>query len=189
LPIEVERKARVAHPDKVRALLAQRADAEASTYHDTYYDWPDGTLEHDGRQELRVRVVETANDSQAILTFKGTPLDDTSVPEFETTVDDPVAADEILTGLGLVHLIRFQKHCRNYTFRSGSYDVKATIVQIPELDDETFIEVETIVETADQTPPATRAIHDVLTSLGLSDQELTDELYTDRVRTQRGARP
>jgi adenylate cyclase, class 2 len=100
LPIEVERKARVADPDKVKALLAQHSDAEASTYHDTYYDWPDGTLERDGHRELRVREIETATDRQAILTFKDTPLDNTSVPEFETTVDDPTAVDAILTGLG-----------------------------------------------------------------------------------------
>jgi hypothetical protein len=29
----------------------------------------------------------------------------------------------------------------------------------------------------------------VLASLGLSDQDLTDELYTERVRARRGARP
>lgn len=187
MPIEVERKARVADPDKLQALLAARAEAEASTYHDTYYDWPDGSLESDGRRELRVRVIETSAGRRAVLTFKDTPLDDTSVPEYETAVEDSPALDTILTGLGLTHLVKFQKRCWNYTFEANGHQVKATIVQVPELDGETFVEVETIVDTADRTAAATDAIDQVLASLDLGKHDLTDELYTDRVRSQRDA--
>ena len=186
MPIEVERKARVADPDRVKALLAHRAGSEASTYDDTYYDWPDGRLERDGGQELRVRVIETDdNQRRVLLTYKATMLDRSSTPEFETTVGDASAIDAILTGLGLVHLVAFQKYCWNYTFRAHDHDIKATVVQVPELAGETFLEVETIVDTPTQTSAATAAVHNVLTDLGLTDKDLTDELYTDRVRTQR----
>jgi len=179
-------KARVADPDRVKALLAGRAAAEVSTYHDTYYDWPDGSLEHEGGQELRVRVIETDDHQRRVLlTFKAAMLDRSSTPEFETTVGDASATDAILTGLGLVHLVAFQKHCWNYTFRAHDHDIKATVVQVPELAGETFLEVETIVDTPAQTVVATTAVHNVLTGLGIGDQDLTDELYTDRVRTQR----
>lgn len=187
MPIEVERKARVADPDKLHGLLAARADAEASTYHDTYYDWPNGSLELDGRRELRVRVIETSTGRQTVLTFKDTPLDGTSVPEHETTVDDPAALDTILTGLGLAHTIRFQKRCWNYTFEANGHQIKASVVQVPELDGETFVEVETIVDTTDLTSAASAAIDQVLASVDLGEDDLTDELYTDRVRAQRDA--
>lgn len=188
MPIEVERKARVADPDRVKALLARRAGAEASTYDDTYYDWPDGRLARDGGQELRVRVIETDDrQRRVLLTFKAAMLDRSSTPEFETTVGDASTIDAILTGLGLVHLVAFRKHCWNFAFRADDHDIKATVVQVPELAGETFLEVETIVDTPARTSAATAAVDDVLTGLGLGDQDLTDELYVDRIRARRTA--
>jgi len=188
VPIEVERKARVTDSDRVKALLARRASAEASIYHDTYYDWSDSRLERAGGQELRVRLIETDGQQPCVLlTFKAAMLDGSSTPEFETTVGDVSATDAVLTGLGLVHLVAFQKHCLNYTFRADGYDIKATVVQLPELDGETFLEVETIVDNPGETVAASAAVHNVLIGLGLSDQDLTDELYVDRVRAQRSS--
>jgi adenylate cyclase, class 2 len=190
VPIEVERKARVSDPERIKALLARRASAEASTYHDTYYDWPDSRLERDGGQELRVRLVENdGGQLRVLLTFKAAMLDRSSTPEFETTVGDLSAADAILTGLGLVHLVAFHKRCVNYTFRANGHDIKATVVQVPELEGETFLEVETIIDDRGQTVAASNAVHSVLGDLGLSDEDLTDELYVDRVRARRGGTP
>ena len=44
--IEAELKARVNDPGRLRERLRQRADEELSTYRDTYYDRPDGSLTH-----------------------------------------------------------------------------------------------------------------------------------------------
>jgi adenylate cyclase class 2 len=48
VPIEAELKARVQRPDQVRDQLRQRADKQVSTYRDTYFDRPDGTLTAEG---------------------------------------------------------------------------------------------------------------------------------------------
>jgi adenylate cyclase class 2 len=44
VPIEAELKTRLQPPDQVRDQLRQRADEQVSTYRDTYFDRPDGTL-------------------------------------------------------------------------------------------------------------------------------------------------
>lgn len=184
MAIEVELKARVADPDHVRGELERRADAVASTYRDTYYDWPDRRLTSNGRQELRVRVIETDTASRCLLTFKGAMLDKASTPEHETDVASPEAIAAILAGLGLQHLIAYTKHCQNYTFDVDGHQITATLVTVPELDG-VFIEVETLIPDGVPADTAKTAIRRVLADLGLSEEDLEPTFYVDMVTTRR----
>jgi adenylate cyclase class 2 len=55
---------------------------------------------------------------------------------------------------------------------------------VPELEG-TFLEVETQASD-DEVPSALAAVRRVLADLGVSDQELTTETYSDAVRAARG---
>jgi adenylate cyclase, class 2 len=59
----------------------------------------------------------------------------------------------------------------------------ATVVTVPELDG-TFLELETMTDE-DGIRAALADIHAVLTRLGITDDDLTSELYTDAVMRQR----
>jgi adenylate cyclase class 2 len=187
MPVEAELTAVVQDPDCVRAALADRADPEHSTYADTYYDRPDNSLDADG-YELRVRTVTTGESTRILLTFKEPAVDDDSgsKPEHETEIGSAKVVDTILTRLGLVELISFEKHCDNYRFAEGERELLATVVQIPELDGLTFIELETIAEQ-DDVSAALQVVRDVLGSLGVAENDLTTESYTDRVAARRKA--
>jgi adenylate cyclase, class 2 len=185
MAIEVELKVRVPDRDSVVGWLAGQAAGEPSTYRDTYYDWPDGALERDGRKELRVRVIDRTNGSRVLVTFKAPMLDSTSTPEYETTVADADSMDAILRGLGLAHAIAYKKHCINYRFQHQGLAITATVVDVPELPDDTFLEVEALVGDGENTGDALAAIRSVLGQLGLSDDDREDEFYIDMVRRQR----
>lgn len=177
-------KVRVPDRDSVVGWLAGQATGEPSAYRDSYYDWPDGSLEREGRKELRVRVVHRAGGSRVLVTFKAPMLDSTSTPEYETNVADAESMDAILRGLGLTHTIAYEKRCINYVFRHQDHAITATVVDVPELPDDTFLEVEALVGNDDDTGDALAAIRSVLGELGLSD-DLVEEFYIDMVRRQR----
>jgi adenylate cyclase, class 2 len=185
MAIKVELKARVPDRDRVVAWLAGQATGEPSTYRDTYYDWPDGSLERDGRKELRVRVIDRTIGFWAVVTFKGPMPDSTSRPVYGTTVTDARGMDAILLGLGLGHAIAYEKRCINYRFPHHGHAIIATLVDIPELPDDTFLEVETLLGDNNDTSDALNAIRSVLTQLGLGDDHLEEEFYIDLVRRQR----
>ncbi|SDX65862.1 adenylate cyclase, class 2 [Saccharopolyspora shandongensis] len=184
MAVEAELKARVSDPETIRARLRERAEEQVQTYRDRYFDWPSGSLDRQG-YEVRVRVVETAATTTSVLTFKEPPVHDSgSKPEHETTLADaePVAA--LLATLGLVEHIAFEKHCRNFRLTEHGRDVLATLVHVPELDG-TFIEVETIVPDATDVAAGLDAVRAVLDSLGITNDDLTTETYTDAVAARR----
>ncbi|MGD0937390.1 MAG: class IV adenylate cyclase [Streptosporangiaceae bacterium] len=182
--IEAELKARVSDPDTLRDHLRRLASEELSVYRDTYYDRTDRDLTTQGR-ELRVRVAETGGVQRVLLTYKEPPADEASgsKPEHETTVADPAVVDVIFRALGLEHLVSFEKHCVNYRFTAKGRDMLATVVTVPEIDG-TFIELETIVPKREVTA-ALRDIRAVLHELGITDEDLTTEQYTDAVMRSR----
>lgn len=184
MPIEVELKARVTDPGAVVGRLRSWAEGEVSTYADTYYDFPDRRLTETGRQEVRLRVIDKPGGSRAVWTFKDAMLDAASTPEWETEVADPRAADAILTGLGLQHLIAYTKQCENFRFTAHGHPIVATIVTIPEIDG-TFLEVETLVPDNAERDDALKAIHAVLTDLDLTETDLEPTFYIDLVRARR----
>ncbi len=61
----------------------------------------------------------------------------------------------------------------------------ATLVRVPELDG-TFLEVETMADEGDLAA-ALRDVREVLGELGIGEQDLTTEQYTDAVAARRAA--
>jgi adenylate cyclase class 2 len=187
MPIEVELKARVHDADNVLARLRSKSHGQPSTYRDTYYDWPDRRLEHAGRQELRIRVIEADSETRALWTFKGAMLDAASTPEFETMVTEPEMARAILAQLGLEPVITYTKHCVNFTFDTDSHQVKATVVRVPELEG-TFLEIETLVLDETAIDPAQAVIRGVLAELDIAEPDLEPTFYVDMVAGRRDDR-
>jgi adenylate cyclase class 2 len=187
MPVEAELTATVSDPSRVRAQLADRATVERSTYADTYYDWPDHSLDRNGF-ELRVRTITTGDTRRVILTYKQPPVDTASrsKPEHETEVDNAAVLYETFIGLGLVELISFEKHCENYRFSAQGRDLLATVVEIPELDGQVFIELETMAEPDDVTG-ALAVVRAVLADLGITDRDAVTDSYTDMVAAHRAS--
>ncbi|MFD8084094.1 class IV adenylate cyclase [Kitasatospora sp. NPDC059722] len=188
MAIEAELKAVVRDPEAViKQLGDQYGVGRAEVYQDTYYDAPDGSLMGEDR-ELRIRTVHGPDDTRTVLTYKGARVDEASgsKPEHETQVEDADAAHEIVKGLGFTPRIRFEKRCRNYDFKRDGRHLLATLVRVPELN-ATFIEVETAATTRDDLVPALAVVRAVLTDLGIGEDDLTTELYTDAVSAARPA--
>lgn len=185
MPVEAELTAVVTDPDRVRAALSQRAPVEPASYADTYYDHSDLRLDRAG-YELRVRTITTAAASRVVLTYKEPPVPggQGSKPEHETTASDAEVLHTMLRGVGLIDVIAFTKHCGNYRFTERGRELLATLVRIPELGDQTFIELETAAEP-DDVPAALEDVRAVLADLGITDHDLTSETYTSRVAAAR----
>lgn len=183
--VEAELKARVRDADMLRATLDGRAEKQVAVYRDRYFDSPDGSFANVGH-ELRIRTIEAAGGARHILTFKAPAIDQAggSKPEHETPVGDPQAAEAIIAGLGYRPLIAFTKHCANYQLRHDGRDLLATVVTVPEIDG-TFLEVETVIDDDAGLPVALDGIRAVMASLGISEHDLTTELYTDAVKAAR----
>ncbi len=184
--VEAELKAVVRDVDAVRAALDQRAPAQVSTYADRYFDYPDRRLTKQGR-ELRVRTItDNSSQTRVLLTYKEPAVDADSgaKPEHETTAQDADVLATVLTALGVKEFIAFQKHCVNYRLTTLGQDLLATLVTVPELEGQTFIEVETMTK-ADEVDAALDVVRSVLRELGISEHDLTTETYTDAVATRR----
>ncbi|MFE5582401.1 class IV adenylate cyclase [Kitasatospora sp. NPDC056531] len=189
MAIEAELKAIVRDPEGVLKQLEDRHGVgRVEVYRDTYYDAPDGSLMGADR-ELRIRTVHSSDDTRTVLTYKGARVDEASgsKPEAETRVEDAEAAHEIVRGLGFTPRIAFEKRCRNYSFQRDGRSLLATLVRVPELDDATFIEVETVAATEADLVSALTLVRMVLAELGISEIDLTNELYTDAVAAARPA--
>lgn len=186
--IEAELKARVHDAVGLRRALRRRGSEEIGLYRDTYYDRPDRELTEHGR-EVRLRVVETGSVRRAILTYKEPPVDvaSGSKPEHETFIADESVVEAVLLAAGLERVVSFEKHCANYRFTEHGRDFFATIATVPEISG-TFIELETMVSEA-ETSPALNDVRAVLHDLGITDDDLTTEQYTEAVIRARVSRP
>jgi adenylate cyclase class 2 len=187
VPVEAEIKAKVRYPDQLRATLDERATGEPSTYHDRYFDLSDHRLTR-GDRELRVRTVtDAAGKRTVLLTYKEPVVDAAtgSKPEHETTAADAEVLVTALTALGAVQVIAFRKACVNYRFTAHGRELLATLVTIPELGEEMFIELETQAGPS-EVDAALAVVRDVLGELGIEPDDYTTELYTDAVIAHRG---
>jgi adenylate cyclase class 2 len=181
--IEAELTAVLRDPEQVHAALAARATPQPSRYADTYYHRPDGSM---AGHKLRVRTITESNSVTTIVTLKEPAVDDRgSKPEHETTVADPTVLHTILRTLGLTPLIAYEKQCVNYVFEANGRRLLATIATIPDLANETFLELETMTPV-EELPAAMELLHEVLGSLGVTTAELDNKSYIARVRTARG---
>ena|SRR5580765_2662721 len=186
MSVEVEVKARLCDPARVRQLLAGITDGENAVYADHYLDFPDRRLTTAG-YEIRLRTVtDDAGAVRSLLTFKEPAVEAVSgsKPEHETFVADPVVVTTLLGALGLVEMIGFEKRCTNYRFTAHGRDLVATVVEVPKLDRETFVELETLT-TDDDVNAALVVVRRVLGELGVTDDELTTDTYTDEVAVRR----
>jgi len=182
--IEAEMKARVLDPERVLVALKKLGPGRVEVYHDTYYDDAGRTLTRSDR-ELRIRTVR-GTETHSLLTYKDARVDEESgsKPEHETRVEDVDAAHALLRGLGYTPTIEFEKRCRNYDLAHDGRRLLATLVSVPELD-ETFIEVETLVESPPELAAGLQAVREVLENLGIGGNAFTTELYTDAVAARR----
>ena len=182
--IEAELKARVRDPEAVKRSLEERSEGRTEVYRDTYYDTPDRSL-NDQDRELRVRTVHGPEGTRSLLTYKEARVDEVSgsKPEHETQVSDPAAVDAMLRGLGYTPSIGFEKHCLNYEFEARGRKILATLVRVPEISG-AFLEVETLIEQDDDLQSALDDIRAVLHALGIRNEDLTNELYTDAVASR-----
>lgn len=195
--IEAELKADVRDPQHVAGMLGRWADEDSVIYRDTYYELPAAGPHARGLsparglralgRELRLRTISGAS-TRHVLTYKEAPVDEESQskPEYETEVADRTVVEHTLLGIGLLIDIAFEKHCRNYRFDRAGRDFLATLVQVPEIDDSTFIELETLVSDADEVQAALGAIKAVFAELGIDPAtELNRSYYQDMVRAHR----
>lgn len=182
--IEAELKARLTNPDAVRQALARLAAPERAVYRDSYFDTPAEDLAKEGR-EVRLRTIETGDTLRYLLTYKETAADveSGSKPEYETELASPSVVGRLLEVLGCVVAVELTKECENYRFTMDGRDFLATLVKVPELDG-TFLEVETMADL-DDVPQALAAVRGVLELVGVTEAELTTELYTDAVSSAR----
>lgn len=180
--IEAELKARVKDVASVKEWLGGKAASEAATYKDVYFDRGDELTRSD--RELRVRTVSTAKSLRSVLTYKQARVDEASgsKPEHETEVSDPEAVASFLLDIGFTEYVQLTKHCQNYAFQFGGFEVLATLVHVPEIEG-AFLEVETLVSEA-QLGTALAALTDLLKVLGL-ENELESGTYTDAVLAAR----
>lgn len=184
--IEAELKARVREPDRVCAELRLLAPETVAVYRDVYYDRPDRGLTSADR-ELRVRVIETAEGRRCVLTYKDAAVDSASgsKPEHEIQADDATTLGVILAGLGFEPVIAFEKQCTNFSLFVYGRPMTATLVRVPELDGQTFLEVESLVDAIEHVQPVLADIRRLLAELGIAEADLTTELYTDAVASHR----
>lgn len=184
--IEVELKAVVRDGDALRAALEQRAPAQRVTYADRYFDYSDHQLTEQER-ELRVRTItDSTGRSRVLLTYKE-PVpgaEGGAKREYETTAGDAEVVVSVLTALGVAEFLAFQKHCVNYRFTALGRDLLATVVTVPELAGQTFLELETMAD-AEEVDAAWGVVRCVLRELGISEHDLTTVTYTDAVAAQR----
>jgi adenylate cyclase class 2 len=182
--IEAELKARVRDLGQLQGQLDTLAAREICTYSDTYYDWPGRQLSAGGR-ELRLRLVMADGRPRSLLTYKEPAVDSASgsKPEHETAVADAPVIDVMLRALGLAPMVAFEKHCTNYRFEARGREMLATLVRVPELNG-TFIEIETMTdESAMKT--ALADVRAIFAELGVPEDDLTAEQYTDAVMKAR----
>lgn len=117
-----------------------------------------------------------------MLTFKEPAVDAAtgSKPEHETTAGDAAALITVLTALGAQEVLAFEKRCTNYRFTAHGRELLATVVTVPELAGDTFVELETLA-APDDIDAALTVVREVLAELGIEPGDHTADLYADAV--------
>ncbi len=171
MAIELEAKVRVESHEPVRAKLRQIGATFVRTATETnrFFDQLDASLHQSGRGlRLRSVVVEGGEKSSPLLTFKG-PQQKSALKqreELEVAVSDAETMASILTSLGFVERISFEK-------RRESWRMKKCQIELDELPSlGQFVEVE---------GPNEAEIHAVLTQLGLEKNAVVKDHYVGMI--------
>lgn len=188
--IEAELKVDVHDRQTVVDKLSSRATGQASVYRDCYYETPSRELSSRG-QELRLRTIDGV-DVRHLLTFKEAAVDEESgsKPEYESQIEDRGAMERTFLGLGFVVDIEFEKQCLNFRFSESGREFLATVVRVPEVGDASFLELETMVPSAEDVPAALNDVKQVFVSLGIDPvTALNLRYYQEMVTAFRSSHP
>lgn len=183
---EVEIKARLTHGQyqDIENILQRDFQCQLLSYlyHDTYFDTPNNELTATGR-ELRLRRVNGHMQERVLLTSKEPPFDEItrSKVEHEIEVSNYDEAMALVTTLGFIEDVAFQKHCRVYSVDFSSYQVEIALVEIAELP-EKYIELEILISDAEHVNESMAILHELTTLLHIDPDQITNEYYTDLVR-------
>lgn len=184
---EAELKTRLFDGQKeyiVKTIMNEfKSDWEPCAYYDTYFD----TVNHDfanTEKELRLRKIVTGDKETFFITFKDPPFDKISKSknEHEIAVNDYDEANVLLKQLGFIIDISFKKHCHITQIQYCSYKITITLTDIEELP-ETFMEIEVLTPNSNDVRLIFPILHELLAKLKISPEQLTNEYYTDMVRS------
>lgn len=173
MPLEIEAKMRLTDRAALRRRLTELdaehvADLEEVN---TFFDTPDGSLRASD-QGLRIRLeTDTANGvSRAIVTHKGPRAHGKLKTRQESQVDvaDGRAAAQLLTALGYVAVVSFEKRRQRWRLDDCLVELDA----VPYLGD--FVEVE---------GPSESAVETVRDRLGLANEPVLSASYISMLMT------
>lgn len=143
------------------------------------------TIDH---KELRLRIIKDSNSktSKTLLTYKDPPFDifSRSKPEVEIEISNSADGIEILKKLGYQIMMRFEKRCTNINLMHQETELFITIAYVSELE-QSFIEVESPTEFLKDIDHRFKVVRDFLTQIGIKDEELTNEYYTEAIMKKR----
>lgn len=158
---------------------------ENCIYHDTYFDTRNHNLTAQ-EKELRLRKITGENQNCLVLTYKDPPFDSVtrSKAERQIKVDSYHETLAFIKGLGMVEDIAFEKQCNTCSINYSSYQVEISLVYVSEIN-ERFIELEILISDAEAIREAMDALYELALLLKIDPQQVTNEYYTDLVRSAR----
>ena len=164
--IEVEVKAIVKDFEDVRKKLTQIGAVKIKTEHqsDVYYNAPHKDF-GETDEALRIRQIPENGKTRAILTYKGTKLDNVSKSRKEIEVD---VSDAENTALILENL-DFRK-AASVTKNRDIYHINEFIVTLDTVQNVgTYVEIETGAKEDEDTSESIRKIYDIYKQLGIEE--------------------
>ena len=192
--IEVELKAKIESIETMAETIASTwiscSPYENLIYRDHYFDDGSQTLSTSER-ELRIREINRPdNDTcQIQLTFKDSPLDEQSKSKEETElrISDVQEGVKLLKKLGYRQVLCFEKECVRCQYWYGEFLLSVTLAYVPELDT-SFIEIETQTDSPGDVEKLKKMLAGRLHHLGIKSDQITNEYYTDAIKTHRNTR-
>ena len=191
--IEVEIKARITDPDKIKKKFKNlNGIYKISLNHeDTYFNMPKELRDFKKTDEaLRIRksieFLKNANNSEKFvnyfITYKGKKIDTStkSRKELEVKISDGIQMREILKSLGFKEIFTVKKERELYEFNYKNNKIEALIDYIPILK-EFFIEVEMLTDTTEKLKAAREALFEFLSNIGIKREESIIKSYLELI--------
>ena len=152
-------------------------------YDDRYFDTNNKLADEDQEFRLRTKTNLSSGESKHYLTFKDKPFEkiSRSKPEYETPVLDHKNTEEILLHLGYSKTAHYTKHCEIFNLNYMGSAVEIAVVAFDELED-SFIEIETVTDSRDNTDALFKKLYRLLEDLELSKDDLTEDFYIEMIK-------